>query len=99
MKHSENKSIAKLLNIFIIALIILEVLAIALTFTFYSNEDESLYYNKTRLICARKIEAIEKSFVNRDNNFTAWKYPYVVLDNKGEVYMLQKVLIWTNSKA
>lgn len=92
MKHRENKNIAKLLNIFIIALITLEVLAIALTFAFYSNEDESLYYNKTRLICARKVEAVEKSVVYQDNNFTGWKYPYVVLDNKGEVIYASKSL-------
>lgn len=92
MKHRNNKSIAKLLNIFIIALITLEVLAIALTFAFYSNEDESLYYNKTRLICARKVEAVEKSVANQDNNFTVWKYPYVVLDNKGEVIYASKSL-------
>jgi len=92
LKHRENKNIAKLLNIFIIALITLEVLAIALTFAFYSNEDESLYYNKTRLICARKVEAVEKSVVYQDNNFTGWKYPYVVLDNKGEVIYASKSL-------
>lgn len=85
LRHSDNKSIAKLINIFIIAIITLEVLAIALTFTFYPNEDESLYYNKTRLICAQKIQKVEESFASGQSNFTTWKYPYVVLNNKGEV--------------
>lgn len=92
MKHRDNKGIAKLINIFIIAIITLEVLAIALTFTFYLNEDESLYYNKTRLICARKIEAVERNFGNQDNKFGTWKYPYAVLDNKGEVLYASKSL-------
>lgn len=92
LKHSDNSNISRLLNLVIAALITLEGLAIALTFIFYSNEDESLYYNKTRFICAREVAKIRKSFESGNNNFTAWKYPYVVLNNKGDVLYAAKGL-------
>lgn len=64
----------------------------ASTFVFYRDEDETLYYNKTRLLCADKLNEINEKFKVGTYSFEPWKYPYVVIDDSGKVLYSSYVL-------
>lgn len=85
-RNPKNKrKLVSLLTIFIVFLISAEVLGIVSTFVFYRDEDETLYYNKTRLLCADKLNEINEKFKLTTYSFESWKYPYAVIDNSGKV--------------
>ena len=91
--NGKNKrKLIKLLTIFIIILISAEILTAVSNFVFYKEEDETLYYNKTRLICADKLNEISGKLKGESYSFEPWKYPYAVIDNSGKVLYSSNVL-------
>lgn len=83
--EKSKRKLIKLLTIFIIILISVEILTAVSNFVFYKEEDKTLYYNKTRLLCADKLNEVSDKFKKGSYSFEAWKYPYVVIDNSGKV--------------
>lgn len=66
-------------------LITAEVFTAVFSFSSYKENDDMLYYNKTRLICTDKLQEISSKFKKEIYNFKTWKYPYIVTDNGGRV--------------
>lgn len=69
-----------------------EILLMALTFFIIKDENEELYYNKARTICADKLNEVRDEIEYGRYEFGKWNYSYAVIDNKGEVLYSSDVL-------
>lgn len=85
VKYGKRKSLGKTMLKLIIIIFSFELLLIAFTAILVKDENEDLYYNKARIICADKLNEVRDEIKYGSYNFKKWKYPYVVIDNKGKI--------------
>lgn len=85
MKQKIKRKLITIICVFVGILILAEILCAIFQFVSYKEDDKTLYYNKTRLICEDKLNDVINKFKAKDYSFKTWKYPYAVIDNSGKI--------------
>lgn len=85
MKQKIKRKLITIVCVFVGILILAEILCAIFEFVSYKEDDKTLYYNKTRLICEDKLNDVINKFKTKDYSFKTWKYPYAVTDSSGKV--------------
>lgn len=92
MKQKVKRKLITIICVFVGILILAEILCAIFEFISYKEDDKTLYYNKTRLICEDKLNEVINKFKDKDYNFKTWKYPYAVINNSGKVLYSSSII-------